>query len=285
MADVGHHDDFQRRRRFGHAGGDGGGDQVRQFAAQKQGRPPPRQSAKQQPGDERGQPAGPGENSRNGGIVIELGPVGAVAEGAAGKAVPVAVGERRQRGAVGPAEVIGRVPPIIDRGALAGVAQDPGHPLRRDFRTGIVEDGGGHQFRAAGGQHHGDDAAHRGAEEDRLVDAEHVEQRGDVGRIDLGMIMARVGIPGRQAPSAHVGGNHSPPGRRDPRRHVLEILRIAGQAVQADDGKALLPVAAGIVAGEQRQPVARRPPPLAIRGHEAPQYRAVNRRVKVRGAP
>ena len=46
------------------------------------------------------------------------------------------------------------------------------------------------------------------------------------------------------------------------RRQLLEILRIAGQPVKANDRQPGLPARAGIIAGEEGQPVARRPAPF-----------------------
>ena len=76
------------------------------------------------------------------------------------------------------------------------------------------------------------------------------KEADDVAGIDFGMIIGRLGIAVGLAAAAHVHGDDPPAGGGDRRRQILEIARVAGEAMQAEDGEAMLPVSAGIVAAQ-----------------------------------
>ena len=77
---------------------------------------------------------------------------------------------------------------------LADIALDAHQSLRLDHRTDVVEYGAGNCRRPHGGEQHGEDAAARGADENRGQGVERGDDREHVGQFDLEVVMGRVAV-------------------------------------------------------------------------------------------
>ena len=131
-------------------------------------------------------------------------------------------------------------------------------PCGREFRADIVEHRRGDAIGRDGRQHHGDDAAHRGADEHGLRDRQSLSiSRDHVLRVDRRHVVRGIGIVGALAASAHVGADDAPAERGDARRDDLEVARIAREAVQADHRQAGDRFERGVVARVDRKTVDR----------------------------
>uniref|UniRef100_A0A0N4ZIW6 PE-PGRS family protein n=1 Tax=Parastrongyloides trichosuri TaxID=131310 RepID=A0A0N4ZIW6_PARTI len=245
---------------------DGGAEQVRGSAAHQQGRLFARQSPERWPqvGD---QGLGPGRLERrcDVGIVVQhRRPFGPLAEDSAREGGPVRIGIIGKGRLIDASGVGCSVVPAVDHHRLAGIGGDAGQALGGDFGADVVQDGGGDGFGLQRRQRHGDQPAHRGAEEDRLLDPRLLHQGDDVLGVDVRRVGHGVGRPVRPAAPTHVDGQDAAPAVRDQPGDDAEIGAVARQAVDGDDRQAGRALGRGVVAGVKAEAVGRSPAALDI---------------------
>ena len=157
-----------------------------------------------------------------------------------------------------------RLVPAAEHDPLADVGADPVEPVAVEVGADVVEQGSRYPIGREGRDDHRHQPAERGADEYRAVDRQFIEQLQDVRRVGGRHVIARLWVVGALAAAAEIRRDHPPlagvaVGQR------LEIARIAGQAVQAQQRR---PVGrAGIVAVVELQAVAARPVLVAPCGH------------------
>src|SRR5712692_5646665 len=124
------------------------------------------------------------------------------------------------------------------RRKLADVALDAHQALRLDHRTDVVEDDAGDRGRPRRRQQHGEDAAARGADEDRGGELERGDDGEHVVQLDLQAVAAGIAVVVGLPAAAIVKGEHAARLDRVARQHLrqlVEILRRAGETRQAED--------------------------------------------------
>jgi hypothetical protein len=169
--------------------------------------------------------------------------------------VPLVVQVRRERTPVDPLDVGRRFFPGADLAAFARVAGNAFEARARHDRADVVQHGRGHQIEAAHGQRHRDQAAHRRADEHGAGNAQVVHQLGHIARVRDRVVVGGVRVARRVAAPAYVQRQHAPALACQPWRQLVEVGRIARQAVQADDGQMCRAACCRIVARGQQQAV------------------------------
>ena len=264
MADAGDLDEIHFRGAFAHLRRDLGAEQVGGLAAHQQGRTALGQAGEEGPqiGDQGLGPRRPDRGHDVGVIVRDGRALGAQAEGATGEGVPIGVRIMGQGDLIELARIGGGIGPVVDLDRLARIGGDPRQTDGRNLRPDIVEDGGGDDLRAEGGERHGDQPAHGGAEEDGALDAEVAHQGQHVLGIGRGLVGHRVRCPVRLAATADVHGQHPPAALGDQGGDGIEIGRVAGEAMDGDDRQFRGAGRRGMVAGIEAQSVGTGPAAL-----------------------
>ena len=121
----------------------------------------------------------------------------------------------------------------------ADVAADARQSLVLDHRPDIVQDGGADGRRLGGRNEHGDEAAARGADERRVVQAHRGDEVEHVEHLDLDGVVPPIGIEFGEAAAAVVervdGARHVlASAERD--REVVEVAAVAREAGEAQHG-------------------------------------------------
>jgi hypothetical protein len=131
-----------------------------------------------------------------------------------------------------------RVRPTGDLRQLAGIAPDAGQTFGLQLGPDVVQDDGGHSRRMPSGQPQGDEAAERGAQDERPAEPEIVEHARHVVDVGVEGVGVTGWIPRRSPASPEVDGHHEPIGGQR-RRHRLEVAAVAGEPGDADDRQSI----------------------------------------------
>jgi hypothetical protein len=159
----------------------------------------------------------------------------------------------------------------------------------RQLRAHIVQHCGRDQVTVAHRHRHGDDAAHRSADEHGAGDAQLFQQLRHIARIHERIIVIAVAVVFGFATATDIHRYHAPPLRRQPWRHHFEVGAVARQTVDADDGAARRTGSRRIIARHQAQTIVATPAPLDVgkfgSNHRTPCRKQKRRTTLARRAP